>query len=150
MKAVVQRVHAARVEVAGAIVGATDRGLIAFLGAAAGDTEEDLEYVTRKVAELRVFEDDVGKMSRSVADVGGGLLLVSQFTLLGDTSRGNRPSFTQAMAPAEAEPFIDKAVARLRARLPQTRIETGRFGADMRVVVDNDGPVTILIDSRSR
>lgn len=150
MKAVVQRVHAARVEVAGAIVGATERGLIAFLGAAAGDTDEDASYVTRKVAELRVFEDERGKMSRSLAEIGGGLLVVSQFTLLGDTSRGNRPSFTQAMPPQEAEPFIERAVALLRARLPQTKIETGRFGADMRVVVDNDGPVTILIDSRSR
>lgn len=148
MRAVVQRVHAGRVEVASEVVGAIEQGLVAFVGAQAGDGDADLDYVARKLVELRVFEDDRGKMSRSLGDVGGALLVVSQFTLLGDVSRGNRPSFTAAMPPAEAEVFLERLVARLRERVG--RVETGRFGADMRVVVDNDGPVTIWLDSRAR
>lgn len=154
MRAVVQRVHAARVEVAGEIVGAIDQGLLAFVGAGAGDADADLEQVAKKLVALRVFEDERGKMARSVGDVRGALLLVSQFTLFGDLSRGNRPSFTTAMPPDEARPFFDRFVARVR-ELTQAadgaalRVETGRFGADMRVVADNDGPVTILLDSRA-
>ncbi len=146
MRAVVQRVHAARVEVGGEVVGEVGRGLVAFVGAQAGDEERDLELVARKIHELRVFVDDEGKMSRAVDAVGGGILVVSQFTLLGDVSRGNRPSFTAAMAPGEAAPMVERLVARLRER--GASVATGRFGADMRVVVDNDGPVTIWIDSR--
>lgn len=148
MRAVVQRVHAARVEVNGEVVGEVGRGLVAFVGAQTGDDERDLELITRKIHELRVFTDDAGKMSRSVDAVGGGVLVVSQFTLLGDVSRGNRPSFTAAMAPSEAAPMIERLVARLTER--GAKVATGRFGADMRVVVDNDGPVTIWLDSRDR
>lgn len=148
MKAVVQRVNEARVIVDGETVGAIERGLVAFVGARSGDTEEDLELIARKIAELRVFEDDRGKMAKNVAHASGALLIVSQFTLLGDVSRGNRPSFTDAMPPAEAAPFLERLVERLRTR--GLRVETGRFGADMRVLVDNDGPVTILLDSRAR
>lgn len=148
MKAVVQRVHAGRVEVAGEVVGSIERGLVAFVGAQAGDGEADLDYLARKLVELRVFEDERGKMAKSVVDAGGALLVVSQFTLLGDVSRGNRPSFTAAMPPGEAEALLARLVARLRERV--ARVETGRFGAEMRVVVDNDGPVTILLDSRAR
>jgi D-tyrosyl-tRNA(Tyr) deacylase len=147
MRAVVQRVTAARVEVAGEVVGAIDRGLVAFVGAASGDGDDDLAYVVNKIVALRVFEDDAGKMSRALADVGGKLLFVTQFTLYGDVKKGNRPSFTEAMAPAEARPFLERAVELARRSVP---VETGRFGADMKVVVDNDGPVTILIDSRAR
>ncbi|NUP09527.1 MAG: D-tyrosyl-tRNA(Tyr) deacylase [Polyangiaceae bacterium] len=148
MKAVVQRVTSARVEVADETVGAIDRGLVAFVGAQAGDAETDLDYIARKLPDLRVFEDERGKMARSVVDAGGGLLVVSQFTLLGDVSKGNRPSFSGAMAPAEAEAFLVRLVERLRTKV--SRVETGRFGAEMRVLVDNDGPVTILLDSRAR
>lgn len=147
MKVVIQRVKSARVEVLGEAVGAIDAGLCVFAGMQAGDTDADLELTARKVAELRVFEDERGKMARSLADVGGKLLVVSQFTLFGDISRGNRPSFSAAMPPDEARAACDRFVALLRGR--GLAVETGRFGADMRVVVDNDGPVTILFDSRS-
>lgn len=116
-----------------------------FAGMQGGDTDKDLELVARKVVELRVFEDERGKMAKSLADVGGKLLVVSQFTLFGDISRGNRPGFSAAMAPDEARAACDRFVAMLRGR--GATVETGRFGADMRVVVDNDGPVTILFDS---
>lgn len=148
MKAVVQRVTSAHVEVAGETVGRIERGLLAFVGAAGGDGDADLEYLARKIPDLRVFEDDQGKMARSVLDIGGGVLVVSQFTLLGDVTRGNRPSFSSAMPPEQAEPFLARLVERLSSRV--ARVATGRFGADMRVVVDNDGPVTILLDSKLR
>lgn len=148
MRAVVQRVRAARVEVAGEVVGAIDTGLVAFVGAQAGDQDSDIDFVAKKIVDLRIFEDERGKMSKSVGDVGGALLIVSQFTLLGDLSRGNRPSFTGAMPPEPARAMLDQLLARLRQRV--SHIETGRFGADMRVIVDNDGPVTILLDSRAR
>lgn len=145
MRVVIQRVTAARVEVAGEIVGAVEKGLVVFAGMQGGDTDKDLELVARKVAELRVFEDERGKMAKSLADVGGKLLVVSQFTLFGDISRGNRPGFSAAMPPDDARVACDRFVEMLRAR--GCTVETGRFGADMRVLVDNDGPVTILFDS---
>ena len=145
MRAVVQRVREARVEVDGVIVGSIGRGLVAFVGAGRGDTERDVLYVADKVAGLRVFEDDAGKMSRSLADTGGAVLAVSQFTVFGDVRSGRRPDFTAAMEPVEAERLFARFVARVRELgLP---VETGRFRAMMRVVVDNDGPVTILVDS---
>lgn len=146
MRAVVQRVHAGRVEVEGRTVGEIGRGLVAFVGAEEGDTDADGLLVANKIASLRVFVDDAGKMMRSVKDVGGGLLVVSQFTLLGDVRRGNRPSFTRALAPETARARVDEVVERCRAQ--GITVATGEFGADMRVWVDNDGPVTILIDSR--
>lgn len=147
MRAVVQRARAARVEADGVVVGAIDAGLVAFVGAARGDEERDLAYVVDKVVNLRVLEDDAGKMSRSILDASAGLLVVSQFTLLADLSRGRRPSFVDAMAPDEARAMLERFVAEARAR-GVARIETGVFGADMRVFVENDGPVTILVDSR--
>jgi D-aminoacyl-tRNA deacylase len=147
MRAVVQRVHAARVEVAGEIVGAGDRGPCVFVGATRGDADEDLAWVARKLVALRVFPDAAGKMSRSVVDVGGAILLVSQFTLFGDVSGGNRPSFTAAQDPELARASLEALRARLAA---EVLVETGRFGADMRVLVDNDGPVTLWLDSRAR
>lgn len=146
MRAVVQRVLAARVEVGGEVTGAIERGLVAFVGAAEGDTQADLDYVVGKVVGLRVFPDDAGKMSRSLADVGGALLAVSQFTVFGDVRRGLRPSFDGAMEPVAAEARYDDFVRQARAR--GIRVETGRFRADMRVFVENDGPVTVLVDSR--
>ena len=148
MRAVCQRVREARVEVEGEVVGSIEGGLLVFLGAGEGDTEDDLAWTLRKVVELRVFEDERGKLARSVVDVGGGLLVVSQFTLFGDVRRGNRPSFTGAMAPEPARAMVDAFVSRARERV--ARVETGRFGADMRVVADNAGPITILLDSRAR
>lgn len=148
MRAVVQRVRRARVEVEGEVTGSIDRGLVAFVGAAAGDTGADLAYVVNKVVSLRVFPDEEGKMRHALADIGGGLLAVSQFTLFGDVRRGNRPSFDGAMEPVEAEKVYDRFVAEARSR--GLRVETGRFRADMAVFVENDGPVTILIDSRKQ
>ncbi len=146
MRAVVQRVRRAHVEVAGEATGAIERGLCAFVGAAEGDGDADLAYVVNKVVALRVFPDDEGKMRRSLADVGGGLLVVSQFTLFGDVRRGNRPSFDGAMEPVGAEALYDRFVAEAKARGVQ--VATGRFRADMTVHLENDGPVTILVDSR--
>lgn len=148
MRAVVQRVRRARVEVGDEVTGAVERGLVAFVGAAEGDTDADLAYVVNKVVALRVFPDADGKMRHALADVGGSLLVVSQFTLFGDVRRGNRPSFDGAMEPAAAEAMVDRFVA--EARKKGVPVETGRFGAAMTVHVENDGPVTILVDSRAR
>ncbi len=151
MRAVIQRATAASVTVDGRVVGAIDRGLVAFVGAEGGDTEADAQRVAKKLVELRVFQDEQGKMAKSVADEGSGLLLVSQFTLFGDVSRGNRPSFTRAMAPAEARDLFDHFVAVVRelATPRGVSVQTGEFGADMRVAVENDGPVTIILDTRT-
>ena len=146
MRAVVQRARRARVEVGGEVVGSIERGLVAFVGAAEGDTDADLAYTVNKVVGLRVFPDEQGKMARSLADAGGGLLVISQFTLFGDVRRGNRPGFDGAMEPVAAEKMYDRFVAEARAR--GVPVETGRFRADMTVHVENDGPVTILVDSR--
>lgn len=148
MRAVVQRVREARVEVEGQVVGAIGQGLLAFVGAGKGDTEADARWLVDKILHLRVFEDDAGKMSRDLADIDGGLLIVSQFTLYGDVSRGRRPSFDAAMPPEEAERLYDRFVAMAREKWP--KVETGRFRAEMRVLADNDGPVTILIESPRR
>lgn len=146
MRAVVQRVTRARVEVAGEVTGSIDRGLVAFVGAASDDTDADVEHMVSKVVALRVFPDETGRMRHAIGDVGGGLLVVSQFTVFGDVRRGNRPGFEGAMEPVRAEELYDRFLALAKARAP--RVESGRFRADMKVFVDNDGPVTILIDSK--
>jgi D-aminoacyl-tRNA deacylase len=148
MRAVVQRVRSARVEVAGEVVGAIERGLLVYLGFGKGDTAEDRAWVLAKIAGLRVFEDAAGKMNLGLQDVGGALLLVSQFTLYGDVRRGRRPSFDDAMPPEQAAAEYDAAVG--DARATGLRVETGRFRADMQVFSVNDGPVTLWIDSSSR
>jgi D-aminoacyl-tRNA deacylase len=148
MRAVVQRVSAARVEVAGEVVGRIDQGLVAFIGIAKGDGEADARYVVDKIVSLRIFEDEQGKMDRALGDVGGGLLVVSQFTLYGDISRGRRPGFDRAMPPAEAERLYEHVVLLARAR--HSLVATGRFRADMKVIVDNDGPVTLILESPHR
>jgi len=145
MRAVVQRCRSARVEVEGATVGAAGAGLCAFVGAGKGDDERAAEALVDKIVNLRIFPDDQGKMSRSLLDVGGELLLVSQFTLYGDTRKGRRPSFEGALAPQLAAPLLDHTVALARAR--GVKVATGQFGADMRVFVENDGPVTILLST---
>ena len=146
MRAVVQRVSGAKVSVGGVVHGRIDRGLLVLLAAGADDGPDDLDYLVRKVTGLRVFEDDDGKMNLSVDDVGGGLLVVSQFTLYGDCRKGRRPSFVHALEPAAADRMVQDFVARCRdLGLP---VETGVFGAHMEVSLVNDGPVTLLIDSR--
>jgi len=146
MRAVVQRVSRGAVRVDGAATGEVGRGLVVLLGVAAGDGDEDARWMADKVAQLRIFEDAEGKMNRSVEDVAGGVLLVSQFTLLGDARKGNRPSFVEAAPPEAASALYEKVCARLRERgLP---VGTGVFRAHMDVELVNDGPVTILLDSR--
>jgi D-tyrosyl-tRNA(Tyr) deacylase len=144
MRAVVQRVDSARVEVDGAITGMIERGLLVYLGVGKGDGDADRANVLSKIVGLRIFEDDAGKMNRSVVDVGGALLVVSQFTLYADVRRGRRPSFEDAMPPEEAEKAYEAFVAAARN---DVRVETGRFRAHMLVSSVNAGPVTIWIDS---
>lgn len=143
MKAVLQRVREARVDVAGETIGQIGSGLLVLLCAEAGDTDAVADRLLAKVLKLRIFADEAGKMNRSVQDVGGGLLVVSQFTLAADLSGGNRPSFTGAAAPEEGRRLYDHFVAQARAAHPV--VQTGRFAADMQVHLVNDGPVTIPI-----
>lgn len=145
MRAVVQRVAWAKVEVDGAVVGAIERGLLVYLGAGKGDGDAERAYLLSKVLGLRIFENDAGKMDHSVVDIGGALLVVSQFTLYGDVRRGRRPSFDGAMAPEEAERTYEAFVSDARAQ--GMSVATGKFRADMKVSSLNDGPVTIWIDS---
>ena len=145
MKAVVQRTARAGVSIDGNTVGRIDRGLLVLLGIEPDDGEADIEYMVKKCSGLRIFEDENGKMNLSVQDVGGSILLVSQFTLLGDARKGNRPSFTGAAVPEKAIPIYERAISELAKRLP---VQTGVFGADMQVELVNDGPVTILLDSK--
>jgi len=147
MRAVVQRVTRASVTVEGRITGAIDQGLLVFLGAGAGDGANDLTYLVDKITHLRIFADDAGKMNRSVLDVGGGVLVVSQFTLYGDARQGRRPAFTGALEPVAARALYEQALDAIRAA-GVARVEAGEFGADMKVDLSNDGPVTILLDSR--
>jgi D-aminoacyl-tRNA deacylase len=144
MRAVCQRVSRARVSVDGAPVGEIGTGLVVLLGIAARDDEAEVERLAGKVARLRIFEDDSGKFARSLLDVGGAALVVSQFTLIADTRKGNRPSFTDAAAPDEAEPLYEQFCAALAAT--GVRVEHGRFGARMAVELVNDGPVTIVLE----
>jgi len=146
MRVVVQRVARATVIVDGAPVGAIGRGLVALVGVAAGDGPTDIEYTASKILDLRVFADDEGRMNLSVQDVGGAVLLISQFTVLGDARKGRRPAFDTAETPANAKATYEALVARLGQT--SVRIETGRFQAHMQVDLVNDGPVTILLDSR--
>ena len=148
MRAVVQRVASARVEVGGEVVGAIEQGLLAYLGFGRGDTDEDRAWMLGKIGGLRIFEDTDGKMSRGLDEVGGALLLVSQFTLYGDLRRGRRPSFDEAMPPEDAERAYEAAVR--EARATGLRVETGRFRAEMKVWSLNDGPVTLWLDSATR
>ena len=141
MKAILQRVANARVDIAGETVGAIDAGLLILLCAERGDVDALADRMLAKILKLRIFSDEAGKMNRSVQDIGGGLLLVSQFTLAADVSGGNRPSFTLAAPPDEGRRLYDYFVAQARAAHPV--VATGEFGADMQVHLLNDGPVTI-------
>jgi D-aminoacyl-tRNA deacylase len=146
MRAVVQRVTRASVTIDEEIVGEIENGLVVLLGIARDDTKEDADYLVPKIAALRIFDDADGKMNRSLKDIGGGLLIVSQFTLYGDVRRGLRPSWSDAAAPEIAEPLYDYFVESSRKLLG--RVETGSFRKMMLVELVNDGPVTILLDSR--
>ena len=146
MRAVVQRVSQARVEVGGEVVGAIDRGFLVLLGVANGDTPADAAYLAEKTAGLRVFEDAAGKMNLALPEVGGAVLAVSQFTLLGDCRKGRRPGFTDAAPPELADTLYNAYVAALRTA--GLSVATGVFRAEMQVHLVNDGPVTLLLDSR--
>jgi D-tyrosyl-tRNA(Tyr) deacylase len=145
MRAVVQRVSEASVTVEGKRVGAIEKGLLVYLGVAGGDTERDADYLADKVAGLRIFTDSEDKMNLSVQDIGGGILVVSQFTLLADARKGRRPSYSDAAEPEKANPLYLYFVDQLRKR--GLTVETGVFQASMRVQYINEGPVTILLDS---
>ena len=148
MRAVVQRVTSARVRVDGRLVGEIGRGLLVLAGVEKGDGAEDVAYVAGKVSDLRIFEDAAGKMNLSIKESAGAVLVVSQFTLCGDCRRGRRPSFDDAESPAAAKVMYEKLIDALRAC--NLTVETGEFQADMAVELINDGPVTILLDSRRR
>ena len=145
MRAVVQRVKETSLSVDGELISEIPFGLTVFLGVKVGDTEKEADYLAKKIAQLRIFEDENGKMNLSVKDVGGEVLLVSQFTLYGDASHGNRPSFTLAERPKRAEPLYEYAVKALSAY--GITVKKGVFGADMQIRQHNDGPVTILLES---
>jgi D-tyrosyl-tRNA(Tyr) deacylase len=145
MKAVIQRVSKAHVEISGSVVSSVSRGFLVFLGIDKGDAPSDISYLVRKIVNMRIFEDDEGKMNRSVKDVQGEILVVSQFTLSADCSRGNRPSFAQAESPDIAEKLYLNFIEALRKE--GITVETGSFGAHMHVSLVNDGPVTIILEA---
>ncbi len=146
MRAVVQRVSNASVEVEGKVSGAIGAGIVALVGVARDDGEADAAVMAAKIAGLRIFNDDAGAMNHSLADVGGAVLAISQFTLYGDARKGRRPSFVDAAAGSAAEPLFNRVIELMRRE--GLRVETGIFGASMRVSLVNEGPVTILLDSR--
>jgi D-tyrosyl-tRNA(Tyr) deacylase len=149
MKLVIQRVSEAAVKIDGQMNGAIGAGLLLLAGIAPDDTEEDLQWLSRKTVQLRIFSDEQGKMNRSLQDTGGDILLISQFTLHASTRKGNRPSYIGAAPPETAIPLYEKFIGILEADLGKP-IQTGIFGADMKVSLVNDGPVTIQMDSKNR
>ena len=146
MRLVIQRVSRANVTVGGKEIGSIGRGLCLFLGIGRGDNKKDADYLVQKTAELRIFEDDSGKFNRSLSDIGGEALVVSQFTLYGDCSKGRRPSFSYAASPEEAETLYLYFVDRLRDK--GLKVSTGQFQAKMEVSIINSGPVTFILDSK--
>ena len=149
MRAVLQRVSEATCRVDGEVTGSITTGLLILLGVAADDTTDDLQWLAQKIAGMRIFSDDEGLMNKSIIDVNGRILLISQFTLFAQTKKGNRPSFIRAAKPEVAVPLYEQMITTLAA-LTQTNIETGIFGADMKISLVNDGPVTILLDTKDR
>ena len=145
MRAVVQRVTGAKVAVDGETIGSIETGLCVLLGVSTDDTEADADYISDKLLGLRIFDDENAVPNKSVTDVGGAILLISQFTLLGDARKGRRPSYIFAARPEAAIPLYERCIARLSETVP---VATGRFGADMKVEIHNDGPFTILLDSK--
>jgi D-tyrosyl-tRNA(Tyr) deacylase len=147
MRAVIQRVKSASVTVDGSVIGAIEKGILVLLGVESGDTASDLEWLVSRLARVRIFEDENGKMNLSMRDVDGSALVVSQFTLFGSMKKGSRPSFNRAAVPAEAIPLYEAFVAALSEALGKP-VPTGKFGAMMDVALVNDGPVTLVLDSR--
>lgn len=147
MKAFIQRVSEAKVEVRERVFSQIGKGLLVFLGIEKGDTDADIDYLVKKVSQMRIFEDDQQKINRSAPDIGGEILVISQFTLCADCRKGNRPSFDHAEDPAKAKNKYDQFIRQLRNSGMQ--VSTGAFGSHMRVHLVNDGPVTILLDSRT-
>jgi len=149
MRAVLQRVSSASVSVAGAVTGNIGHGLVVLLGVETADTAEDVAWLAAKIVNLRLFEDEGGQMVRSVVESGGGILLVSQFTLFASTKKGTKPSWHRAAKPDHAQPLYEHAVAKFSEALGRS-VATGRFGAMMQVSLVNDGPVTLLLDTKAR
>jgi len=145
MRVVIQRVTSGSVTIGGKVHGTVGKGLVILLGITHDDTRDDADFLVSKCVNLRIFEDDAGKLNRSLLDIQGGILLISQFTLYGDARKGRRPSFDQAARPEIAEPLYNYFIDELK-KIP-VPVETGIFGADMKVEIHNDGPVTIIIDS---
>lgn len=149
MRLLIQRVKRASVEIEGVVKGAIEKGLLVLVGVTHEDTEEDLEYLAQKLLKLRIFDDEQGVMNLDVQQVAGELLVVSQFTLLASTRKGNRPSYIAAAPEAVSKPMYERFVARMES-LTGRKVQTGEFGADMQIELINDGPVTIWIDSKNR
>lgn len=149
MRAVIQRVTHASCTIDGQITGQIDNGFVVLLGIEDADTKDDVEWLAQKVANMRVFGDENGQMNKALADVAGNILLISQFTLFASTKKGNRPGFTRAARPEKAIPIYQEMIAALSALLGQ-QIQCGVFGADMKISLLNDGPVTILMDTKNR
>ncbi|HFR4576245.1 TPA: D-aminoacyl-tRNA deacylase [Streptococcus suis] len=147
MKVIIQRVTQASVTIEGTVHGQIDQGLLLLVGVGPDDTQEDLDYAVRKIINMRIFADEAGKMNKSVQDIGGKILSISQFTLFADTKKGNRPAFIGAAAPSLASQLYDAFNQALSAFVP---VEVGIFGADMAVSLVNDGPVTIVLDTKNR
>lgn len=147
MKAVIQRVLSAQIEINNSIYSSIKQGLLIFLGIAIDDTKQDLDYLVKKIIQLRIFSDEQNKMNYNLNDISGEILLVSQFTLIANTKKGNRPSFIEAAPPNIAIPMYELFIAELKKNCTST-IKTGVFGADMKIQLINDGPVTIIIDSK--
>ncbi|WP_409068914.1 D-aminoacyl-tRNA deacylase [Clostridium sp. FAM 1755] len=146
MRAVVQRVLSSKVEVDGKVIGSIGKGLNILLGISKEDTEDDIKYLKEKIINLRIFEDENEKLNKSLLDIEGDIIIVSQFTLYGDCRKGRRPSFVEALAGEEAYILYDKFVELIKKEVKN--VATGEFGADMKVYIENDGPVTILLDSK--
>ncbi len=149
MRAVIQRVDAASVSVADEVIGEIGPGLLVFLGVGEGDTTDDVAWLAAKVCKLRVFEDEAGKMNLPVTDTGGGVLVISQFTLFGNLKKGTRPSFNRSAPPEVAIPLYEAFIAEV-SRLLDKPVPSGRFAADMTIHAANDGPVTLILDTRQK
>ncbi|ALL04468.1 D-tyrosyl-tRNA(Tyr) deacylase [Pedobacter sp. PACM 27299] len=149
MRAIIQRVTEASCVVEGTTTGSIDTGILVLLGIEDADTDEDLDWLSQKMVNMRIFGDENDQMNKSLADVGGNILLISQFTLFASTKKGNRPGFTRAARPEKAIPLYEEMIAKLSALL-QKEIKTGIFGADMKISLINDGPVTIVIDTKNK
>ncbi len=149
MRALVQRVSESRVKVGNRVIAEIGPGMLILLGIEHSDTPNDIEWLTRKIGQLRIFPDDENRMNRSITDINGHILLISQFTLYASTKKGNRPSFIKAAKPEQAIPLYNEMIRSLAAAIGR-EISVGQFGADMKVQLTNDGPVTILIDSKYR